>query len=194
MISTLFLKICYIVFWVATGFIRQPYARQQKQNLITNNQKTPLEKLLLVGVIIGMMVLPLLYVFTPLLDFSNYHLPAWASIIGLALMPFTLWLFYRSHKDLGKNWSPSLEVRANHTLVTEGVYKKVRHPMYSAIWLWSIMQALVLHNYIAGLGALLTFGLLYFLRVGREESMMIAEFGPIYEAYIMKTGRVFPKF
>jgi len=50
----------------------------------------------------------------------------------------------RTHKDLGRNWSVTLEVREQHALVTNGVYSRVRHPMYSAFWLWALAQALLL--------------------------------------------------
>jgi protein-S-isoprenylcysteine O-methyltransferase Ste14 len=42
-------------------------------------------------------------------------------------MTLAVWLFWRSHADLGRNWSPSLELREGHELVTEGVYRYVRH-------------------------------------------------------------------
>jgi protein-S-isoprenylcysteine O-methyltransferase Ste14 len=46
-----------------------------------------------------------------------------------------LWLFYRSHADLGTNWSITLEIREQHRLITQGVYRRIRHPMYSALGL-----------------------------------------------------------
>ena len=69
-----------------------------------------------------------------------------------------LWLFYRSHKNLGRNWSATLEIQKGHNIVDAGVYKYIRHPIYSAIWLWVIIEALLLNNYIAGLSDLIRFG------------------------------------
>jgi protein-S-isoprenylcysteine O-methyltransferase Ste14 len=51
--------------------------------------------------------------------------------IGTALLGAAIWLFWRSHRDLGKNWSPSLEISAQQTLITHGVYRTIRHPMYA---------------------------------------------------------------
>ncbi|MEM1119889.1 MAG: protein-S-isoprenylcysteine O-methyltransferase [Bacteroidota bacterium] len=192
--NPLYLKIIYMVFYVAFGVIRRPHEKAQKKNKIVNDQKTTLEKVLLFATMLGMMLFPLLYIFSPWLNFANYQPPVWVPILGLLLMPFTLWLFYRSHKDLGQNWSVSLEVRDKHTLITDGVYKKVRHPMYTAIWLWVIIQALVLSNYIGGLSGIIGFGALYFLRVYKEEDMMIKEFGTAYQNYMQQTGRLIPKF
>ena len=80
--STFLLKAAFCVFFVATVFIRYPHEKRQRQNTITDNQKTSLEKILLAIVSLGMVVLPLLYLFTPFLNFANYELPGWASAIG----------------------------------------------------------------------------------------------------------------
>lgn len=94
---------------------------------------------------------------------------------------------------MGLNWSVSLEVRDEHTLVTNGIYSAIRHPMYAAIWLWVILQALLLNNYVVGFSGIVFFGLLYFLRVGKEEEMMIRQFGQQYKEYKTRTNRIFPK-
>ena len=52
---------------------------------------------------------------------------------------------------LGRNWSITLEIRDSHRLVTDGLYRYVRHPMYTSFWLWAIAQALLIPNWIAGL-------------------------------------------
>ena len=82
----------------------------------------------------------------------------------------SLWLFYRVHKELGRNWSDSLEVREQHRLVTDGLYRYVRHPMYTAFFMWALAQALLLPNWIAGPAGLVGFGMLFLFRVGREEA------------------------
>ena len=114
---------------------------------------------------------------------------AWA---GSAVFASSLWLFYRTHKDLGRNWSVTLEIRDRHALVTSGVYRHVRHPMYSAFWLWAFAQALLLPNWIAGPAGLIGFGTLFFLRINREEQLMIETFGDDYRHYMIRTSRVLP--
>ena len=61
---------------------------------------------------------------------------------GLVCLAAGLWFFHRSHADLGTNWSLTLEVREKHQLVTGGIYRRVRHPMYMALFLYSVGQAL----------------------------------------------------
>ena len=114
-------------------------------------------------------------------------------LVGIIILAMAVWLFWRSHADLGRNWSPSLELRERHELVTEGVYRSVRHPMYASMWLWGVAQALLLQNWIAGWVSLVMFMPLYLLRVPREERMMLDEFGEEYRAYMNHTGRVIPR-
>lgn len=188
------LQTIYGVSILASIIIRRPHEKRNRANKIVNDQKTILEKTLLFLVFLGMIILPMLYVFTGILNFADYTLPLGFQLLGIVLIAFFIWLFYRSHKDLGKNWSVSLEIRDEHRLVSSGVYSKVRHPMYTAIWLWTIGQSLLLHNYIAGLSGMVTFGLMYVLRVGQEEKMMESAFGEEYLKYKAKTGRILPKF
>jgi protein-S-isoprenylcysteine O-methyltransferase Ste14 len=103
-----------------------------------------------------------------------------------------LWLFYRSHADLGTNWSITLQVRENHRLVVEGVYRRIRHPMYTALFLYSVGQVFVLPNWVAGPSYLVTFGILFALRVRAEEKLMLEEFGADYAAYMARTKRLMP--
>jgi protein-S-isoprenylcysteine O-methyltransferase Ste14 len=128
------------------------------------------------------------------LAFADYRPPALVPSLGLAVMLLALWLFWRSHADLGQNWSVTLEVRKQHQLVTSGVYRRIRHPMYAAIFLWCLAQALLLPNWLAGWSALATFSLMYFLRTSREEQMMCEFFGDEYRAYMSQTGRLIPRF
>jgi protein-S-isoprenylcysteine O-methyltransferase Ste14 len=64
--------------------------------------------------------------------------------------------------------------------------------MYSAFWLWSGAQALLLPNWIAGLGGLIAFGLTYLLRLSQEEQMLLEQFGDEYRAYMQRTKRLIP--
>ncbi|PIG90777.1 protein-S-isoprenylcysteine methyltransferase [Gloeocapsopsis sp. IPPAS B-1203] len=157
-----------------------------------DNRKTPQENGLLFLVFLGMVALPLVYVFTPWLDIANYHLPIWANGLGVVTFAIAMWLFWRSHHDLGRNWSPTLQVREAHTLIVSGIYQKIRHPMYTSIWLWSIAQALLLPNWIAGLSGIIGFGILYIVRVRNEEQMMLDQFGDQYQEYMHKTKRLIP--
>lgn len=190
----LIIKIIVVAFWIFSFSIRIPHARQNKSNKIVKSPRTNQEKALLAGAFLGMMLLPILFVFTPVLGFADYDIPFHLQIAGILFLPPALWFFYRSHKDLGQNWSAALEIRSGHTLITNGVYKRIRHPMYTSIWLAVIGQALLLNNYIAGFSGIVSFGILYFLRIHHEESMMEEQFGEQYKAYKKETNRLTSKF
>jgi protein-S-isoprenylcysteine O-methyltransferase Ste14 len=108
-------------------------------------------------------------------------------------MIIAAWLFWRSHADLGLNWSVSLEVRQGHQLVTHGIYRRIRHPMYTAIFLYGLAQGLLLPNWLAGWSSLVPFTIMYLLRVRREEQMMLQFFGDDYRSYMTRTGRLLPR-
>lgn len=151
------------------------------------------ERILLAIVALGTLVLPVLYLATPWLAFADYERPAAVGIAGTVVMALALALFWRSHADLGSNWSISLEIRKGHRVVTTGVYRTIRHPMYAAIFLFSIAQGLLLANWLAGWSAVATFAPLYFIRTPREEKMMRERFGEEYAEYASRTGRLFPR-
>ena len=140
----------------------------------------------------GLGIIPVVYVLTGFPRFANYPLFPVQTYLGIAVFAAILWLFYRTHRDLGRNWSVSLDLRERHTLVTTGVYASVRHPMYAGFWLMAVAQALFLPNWIAGPAGLVGFGTLFFGRVGREEAMMIGAFGEEYRSYMRRTSRVVP--
>jgi len=51
------------------------------------------------------------------------------------LLACALFVFARAHIDLKSNWSPSLEIYQDHTLITSGIYHYIRHPMYASLGL-----------------------------------------------------------
>jgi protein-S-isoprenylcysteine O-methyltransferase Ste14 len=172
--------------------IRWPHGIRSGKTKVVESRLGGVEKALLAVAALATTLLPILWLTTPLLAFADYplyRLPYW---LGMLVMSAGLWLFYRSHADLGVNWSVTLQVRENHRLVTAGVYEKIRHPMYSSMFVLAVAQILVLPNWIAGPAYLAGFGLLYLLRVGKEERMMLDRFGPEYEAYMRRSGRLIP--
>ncbi len=108
--------------------------------------------------------------------------------IGLAGIGLWIW----AQIALGTEWSPQLQLREKHRLITTGPYTRMRHPLYSGMILWAGGLALTSANWIFVAIALLV-GSVFLIRVPREEQMMVDEFGEEYREYIKRTGRVFPK-
>ena len=183
--------------WLASFFaicvIRTPYALGTRGNVIVDSRGDRTDRLLIAGMAIAGFVLPFIFIATPFLDIADYGLPGWATALGAGLQVLALLLFWRSHADLGRNWSAGLEVRDGHELVTRGSYARIRHPMYASLWLWAIAQPLLLHNWIAGILVVPACGALYFVRTPREEAMLRDRFGGAWDAYAVCTGRLLPK-
>lgn len=113
----------------------------------------------------------------------------WAGF-GLGLISSLFWTW--TQLALGRDWSPQLQLRDNHHLVTTGPYAHIRHPMYTAITGLGVGLALVGANWIfVALAALVIAGLVF--RIPREEKMLIEEFGQAYQNYVQRTGSLFPK-
>jgi protein-S-isoprenylcysteine O-methyltransferase Ste14 len=185
-------KLAWALGLIGWFIIRYPHARRSRRTL-TRLRKDPLRDLVLLAIsFTGMCLVPAIYVTTGRPEFADYQFRPALSWTGMALFACSLWLFHRSHKDLGRNWSVTLEIRDRHRLVISGVYRHVRHPMYSAFWLWALAQALLLPNWIAGPSGIVGFGILFFLRVGPEEELMIATFGDDYRDYMGRTWRILP--
>lgn len=177
---------------VASIAIRAPHDGRSSKTPVAESRRGRLEVTLIALMLLGTMLLPLVAIATPLLSFAEYPLHPVALGLGVVLMTIGLWLFHRSHADLGTNWSVTLEVREGHRLVTEGIYRYVRHPMYTALYCYALGQALLLPNWIAGPACFQAFTLMFLFRLGPEEQMMLEKFGPEYEAYRARTKRLVP--
>jgi protein-S-isoprenylcysteine O-methyltransferase Ste14 len=185
-------KIAFALLAVGWFVIRMPHARRSRRTPVARSDRGAREIILLLISLTGLGTLPLLYVATGFPSFADYPFRPAQAVLGAVAAVVALAMFHLTHKALGRNWSVSLEVRQSHKLVTRGVYRHVRHPMYTAFWLWAIAQALLLPNWVAGFSGLIGFGILYFFRVGQEERLMIETFGEDYRAYMARTARLVP--
>jgi len=186
-------KIIWCVGVIAWFVIRYPHARRSRRTARQRIAHRKLELVLLSISSLGLGVIPAIFVFSGEPRFASYPIQTWQVVAGALIFLAALVLFRLTHAALGRNWSVTLEVRENHALVTDGIYKYVRHPMYSAFWLWAIAQAFLLPNWIAGLAGIAGFGTLYLVRVRHEEQMMLETFGSAYADYANRTGRVIPR-
>lgn len=128
----------------------------------------------------------------PWLEVLSIPFPDWLRWLGFALGLASLGLWTWTQDALGKEWSPQLQLRDEHHLVTNGPYTRIRHPLYTSMFGYAIGLALVTANWIFVILAVFVMaGMLR--RVPREEQMMIDEFGEEYKDYMQITGRFFPK-
>lgn len=161
---------------------------------VAKSRHTTLDTFALIAAMAFMMPIPLVYFFSPLLDFATFHLPMVWRWLGVPFLAASVGLFWRSHADLGGNWSGYPEIKQQHDLITGGIYGWIRHPMYASVLVWSFGQAVVLTNWIAGAGSLVAGLLFIMVRAPQEDAMLRAHFGTSYDAYAKRTGGLFPRF
>lgn len=185
-------KLIYFIELVLISVVRSLGTTKYRKLTTAKDRTTKLDMIML-GINGLAMIVPLVYVFSKVFNFADYFLPDWLRWIGVVLFAGAAVLLWKTHQDLGRNWTPTLGLREEHTLVTEGIFKYIRHPMYSAHLLWAVALPLILTNWIAGFSFLIAQIPLFLLRVGAEEQMMLDQFGDQYRDYMKNTGRLFPK-
>lgn len=176
-----------IILWVMRGSLKF----RAIQVPVVRRYLRPREVVALVLGSIGML-LPILWLATSALAFADYSTHPVAVAAGTFCYGWGLWLHHLTNRDLGTHWSASLELKENHRLVTEGIYRRIRHPMYLSLLIFSVGQALALPNYVAGPVSLVAMVLFVAFRLGPEERMLLNEFGDEYEVYRSGSNRLIP--
>ena len=119
-------------------------------------------------------------------------LPPWCRWFGVGLGTASLILLVWVHHTLGRHWSTNLQLKGEHTLVTSGPYRWVRHPMYTALFGFFAGLVLVAASWLVALLVAAAIFVLY-ARIGEEEAMMLEQFGDEYRTYMQRTGRFLPR-
>jgi protein-S-isoprenylcysteine O-methyltransferase Ste14 len=184
-----------LIWWagaVAWYIVMHPYVRRSRKTPTTLRPERLRERVLMPISLTGLFIIPAIYTVTGVPRFADYRFQPLLAWLGALVLVLALALFFHTHRRLGRYWSVTLEIRRDHGLVTDGIYRFVRHPMYSAYFLWALSHALLLPNWVAGPVGLLGFGTLFAFRVRREEDMMLQAFGDAYAAYATRTKRIIP--
>lgn len=114
------------------------------------------------------------------------QLGATLTLIGIA---FAIWARYH----IGKYWSGTVSLRADHELIRTGPYSHIRHPIYTGILLAILGTVLVVGKYRAIVAlAIILLGFIW--KASREEALLAGEFGPGFEEHKRVTGFFLPRF
>jgi len=123
---------------------------------------------------------------------SSVPLPAWLRWTGVGICAMGAGLLTWTLSRLGKNLTDTVVTRREHTLVTRGPYRFVRHPFYDAAALFVLGISLLAANWFFAVVGAAGVGLLV-LRTRTEEANLLARFGAPYQDYLDRTGRFLPK-
>lgn len=135
----------------------------------------------------------LIFIFYPsALAFANLRDYNWFFTAGIILciisFPYIIWTF----QSLGKNITETVETRKSNELVTTGIYKYLRHPIYTTTFFYNCGLAFIAANWLIGTIAIALFVLLI-IRTSNEEKILIEKYGDDYRNYMKRTGGHFPK-
>ncbi len=148
--------------------------KSKRKDVEATLQTLLVEKVLMIGWGLSQLA-ACVFVFSDWFEMFDYTIPVWLSSLGAAVFIGSVILLWKAHYDLGDNWSPKIAVHKGHKLVTVGVYKYMRHPLYIAHLLWSAAQPLLLHNWLAGTAAVVLFVPFYLVRAPREDNFLVKQ-------------------
>ena len=185
-------NIVFLLGIVAWYVIRYPFQRRAKKLGVARSVGGRRDQVLLAIAGFSQFLFPAVYAVTGWPAFADYGFFPLQACAGVAVLIAALVMFRVTHKQLGRNWSITLETRAQHKLVTDGLYGYVRHPMYSSFFLSALAQLLLLQNWIAGPLGLIGMGIQFAMRVPCDEEAMIETFGAEYRDYMKRTARIIP--
>jgi len=186
-------ELVFLACWLSCHALRAVLLRGRPRDPGASRRVTALDRWLKVLNLLGAQLVPVVYVLTPWLDPWDHAWPGWAGVLGACLAAACPWLSWHCHVALGRNWTSRVELHRNHMLVTDGIYRHIRHPIYGMLLVWGVAKILLLQNWIAGPSGLVFALAFYLARVRREEAMMLDHFGDSYRAYMQRTGRLLPR-
>jgi protein-S-isoprenylcysteine O-methyltransferase Ste14 len=178
---------------IAFFIIRAPGVLSAAKTEKVKEKKPARERILVFLNFIGMMGVPILYILTPWLDYYAFPIPEFLRLFGIVFYIIGLILLIWVHRTLGKHWSMMLTLGEEHRLITSGPYSRIRHPMYTYFYIMTSATALISANLFVAVFGITAWTLLYLVRVGDEEALMLEQFGEEYRQYMERTGRLLPK-
>jgi len=123
---------------------------------------------------------------------SGVSLPVWLRWTGVAVAVIAGALLVWTFRSLGKNLTDTVVTRRQHTLVSHGPYRWVRHPLYVSAALLTMAMSLIAANwFLSATGVVLL--CLLILRTRTEEQNLVARFGDSYRTYMERTNRFLPR-
>ncbi len=145
----------------------------------------------LVGLVLWLS--PLVYLAHPAwMGWSKIGLPDWVRWLGVGIGILCVLGIYWLFISIGSGITPTSATRKEHKLVTSGIYRWVRHPLYTVGSSFIGAFGLMADNWFIIIMAALAF-IAMAIRTPKEEANLIAKFGDEYRNYMKTTGAFLPK-
>jgi protein-S-isoprenylcysteine O-methyltransferase Ste14 len=94
---------------------------------------------------------------------------------------------------MGGSWRVGIDEGAHTALVTTGPYRRVRNPIYTAMFAFTLGLTLVLPNVFSILGTVLVVVVVSVVVRRVEEPYLLREHGDEYARWKRTTGRFLPR-
>lgn len=148
-------------------------------------QKTPLN---VSAMILVLQILGLFQIGT--LEYSDNW--QYFRIIGLLVFIIFSWLQVLSFKNLKDNYSQEIVIKKNHTLVTTGTHKTIRHPQYIVQIISDLGLGIAICSYLVVPLVLFIELPLFILRAKKEEELLQSYFGDKFNEYKKRSSFMIP--
>lgn len=112
-------------------------------------------------------------------------------ITGLSISIVGAIIACSSRYTLGKKWSLSVQRKESHQLIQNGIYRIIRHPIYTGLLFLFIGNAIIVGDYRGLIAVAIVFVSLW-LKLRKEERLMTETFGAKYTAYKNRTKALIP--
>ena len=193
--ETIFRTLAALILFTGIGissYFRRKADRESGEKISRNVDGSVMMALIKIGGLV-LWLSPLVYLINPhWMAWSKLGLPEWLRWLGVGIGMLCVLGIYWLFSSIGSGITPTSATRKQHTLVTSGPYRWVRHPLYTVGASLFIAFGMMADNwFIAGLGVL-TF-ILMAVRTPKEEANLIEKFGDEYREYMKRTGRFLPK-
>jgi len=110
------------------------------------------------------------------------------ALISLTGVAATMW----AQLAMGESWRVGIDPEERTALVTTGPYTRVRNPIYTAMFAFTIGLAMVIPNLIAIVGAAAIILVINIVVRVEEEPYLIKVHGDAYREWSQRTGRFLP--
>ena len=111
--------------------------------------------------------------------------------VGTVLSTFGFSLVFFSGLALGRLYSADVTIQKEHQLITNGVFRFIRHPRYLGVIALSIGISCIFRSWI-GLAVSIIFIAILLFRIRDEEDTLRKEFSEDWDKYCMHSWRLVP--
>lgn len=193
--ETIFRILAAIILFTGVGistYFRRKADRDSGEKLSRSADGTPMMMVIRIGGLI-LWLSPLVYLINPAwMAWSKLGLPEWVRWLGVGIGIFCVFGIYWLFSSIGSGITPVSATRKEHKLSTNGIYRWVRHPLYTIGSSFIVSFGMMADNwFIILMGVLAFIGMA--VRTPKEEANLIEKFGDEYREYMKRTGRFLPR-